>query len=98
MRLNRYLQPYLQPYIACTALNQAFKISVLKLEFAFLDKVNLSKKLATVRLQVACSRAAKWQPQHAVVLVFAPLGFKEKKMLDLLFVIFIAARGTSHFC
>lgn len=73
MRLNRYLQPYIQPclYIACTALTQAFKISVLKTEFALLDNIGL---------QVACSRAAQWQTQHAVVLVFAAFGFKEKKI------------------
>lgn len=62
-----YLQPYLQPYvyIACTALNQAFQISVLKLEFALLDNIGF---------QLACSRVAKWQPQHTVVLVFVALG------------------------
>lgn len=49
-------------------------------------------------LQVACSTVVKWQSQHALLLVFAALGFKEKKMLDLFFVTFIAARGTSHFC
>lgn len=90
MRLNRYLQPYLQPCvcITCTALNQAFEISVLMLEFALLDHI---------RLQAACSRVAKWQPQHAVVLVFAALGFKEKKMFNLFLVILTSARATSHF-
>lgn len=47
-----YLQDYLQPqiYIAYTALNQAFKISVVELKFGLLDNI---------RLQVACSRATK---------------------------------------
>lgn len=87
-RLSRYLQPYLQPYvnIASTALNKAFKIPFLKLEFVFLD----------IRFQGAFCRAAKRQPQHTAFLAFAALGFKGKKMFDVFFTVFIAAGETFH--